>query len=240
MIQHVRGNRSWDHRPRGFTLRELMVVTGVIFALALLVPTVNVERGPRQGACMSNLKAMIQGLKMYRDDHGEVPDALYGISYDGRTVETRLYPMYVKDWLSFTCSHSPVKFRSHDELAPAVNRFTGTVAMIPAFSSYDVQVRNPGSSTPLCERHYCPDWTGNAEWTPGDRRLLAAPEPADNAVVTWCLYHAEMDRRTGAVKPGKRALVAFWDGRVQKLPAEKLSEWPDAEGRYPWEVPPKP
>lgn len=70
--------------------------------------------------------------------------------------------------------------------------------------------------------------------------ILAVREPANNAVVTWCLYHAEMDRRTGAVKPGKYALVLFWDGRVQKIPAEKVAEWPDAEGRYPWEVAPKP
>lgn len=233
-----------DRGRRGFTLVELAAVTAVLFALSLLIvlaiPAWPVRREPsaRQGNCMSNIKALIQGGKMYRDDFRVCPDALYGISYDGTNLTPRLYPSYVRDRETFVCSRSPIPLRSEPRIVPAVNQTSGAVRLVAAFSSYEAQLRNPDSPRATFELHYSPCWSGPD--SEPDSRQLAFREPSDDAVVTWCLYHALSDRRTGAVEPGKYALVGFWDGRVQKLPAEQLSDWPDTEGRFPWQVRPRP
>ncbi len=232
-------------RRRGFTLIELLTVIAIIAVLAgLLLPVfASVRENARQGSCMSNMKAIIQGLKMYRDDNrGVCPEALYGAASAGRPFETRLYPAYVKDEPSFVCPNSPVKLAKPGTWSAVIpTNYTpptptpAPVAMAP-FSSYDFQYRTPA----IMELHYSRKWTAPAATgLSDDRRQLYYREPPDNTVVSWCLYHAEMDRSTGAVKPGKMAMVLFWDGRVQKIAADKLDRWPGPEGS-PWQVSPKP
>lgn len=233
-------------KRRGFTLIELLTVIAIIAVLAgLLLPVfASVRENARQGSCMTNLKAMIQGLKMYRDDNrGVCPEALYGAASAGRPFETRLYPAFVKDEAGFVCPNSPVKLAKAGTWTPVVptNFTTGQpspVAVAP-FSSYDFQFRTPS----IMELHYNRKWTAPSQTgLTDDRRQLYYREPPDNTVVTWCLYHAEMNKTNGAVKPGKMAMVLFWDGRVQKIAAEKLDRWPgpDPQNPWPWQVSAKP
>jgi prepilin-type N-terminal cleavage/methylation domain-containing protein/prepilin-type processing-associated H-X9-DG protein len=59
---------------RGFTLIELLVVIAIIAILAsILFPVFAKARGKaRQAACMSNLRQIDLGLKMYSDDYDEM------------------------------------------------------------------------------------------------------------------------------------------------------------------------
>src|SRR5437588_393162 len=57
----------------GFTLLELLVVIAIIAILAaLLFPTLrNFKENARRTACMSNLKQINLGLRMYSDDSSD-------------------------------------------------------------------------------------------------------------------------------------------------------------------------
>src|SRR5579872_4678080 len=107
---------------RGFTLIELLTVIAIIALLAaMLLPVfASVRKNAAQGQCMSQMAEMIRGAKMYRDDWGVYPDALYAIDYGGGP-QTRLYPNYVKDEKTFNCPYSPIKVRPAPP-APAPNR----------------------------------------------------------------------------------------------------------------------
>jgi prepilin-type N-terminal cleavage/methylation domain-containing protein len=242
-------------KPRmlhGFTLVELLAVIAIIALLsAILFPVMATARhNARQGACMSNLHSIIQAEKMYKDDWRVYPDALYGIDYGGG-AGTRLYPDYVKDEKIFNCPESPSKLHNRtvvsvvDQMtgqpAVGVDPATGQVAQygLFEFSSYDFQYRPNRDMSGLREVHYRRKWTTGAAGITDDPRQLIYKEPPDNTVVTWCLYHSYMDAN-GVPARDSMALVAFLSGRVQKIPAEKLSGWPGPDGNYPWQVSPKP
>ena len=224
---------------RGFTLVELLTVIAIIAVLsAILLPVLaSARRKARQSSCMSNMKAILQGLLIYREDNRVHPDALYGISYDGVTLQPRLYPNYVKDQSVFTCPESPVKRSSPPQLADAVNPITSQTFRLAAFSSYDFQYRTQST----LELHYTRKWTPPAATgLSDDPRQLYYRNPPDSTVVTWCMYHAGLDRASGMPSKNHMALVAFLSGRVQEIPAEKLAAWPGPDGKYPWQVAPKP
>ncbi|MGV3719462.1 MAG: type II secretion system protein [Actinomycetota bacterium] len=237
---------------RGFTLVELLAVIAIIALLsAILFPVMaTVRKNARQGNCMSNMHSIIQAEKMYKDDWRVYPDALYGIDYGGG-AGTRLYPDYVKDEKVFNCLESPAKLNRRsvvsvvDQMtgmpAVGVDPATGVVAQYGMFefSSYDFQYRPNRDTSGLREVHYRRKWTVATAGITDDARQLVYKEPPDNTVVTWCLYHSDMNA-AGAPAKGSMALVAFLSGRVQKLPAEKMDAWPGPDGNYPWQVTPKP
>ena len=231
---------------RGFTLIELLTVIAIIAVLAgLLFPVfASVRENARQGSCMSNIKSIIQGIKMYKDDHRVCPDALYaGFNTVSGQLEERLYPNYVKEKATFVCPNSPIKLSDTPQTAMALNLGTGNTHAFADFSSYDYQIRNPQAASPTREVHYALKWTpATLSGLSDQRRQLYFREPPDNTMVTYCLYHAGMDRTTGAVKKGHMALVGFWDGRVQKIDAEKFVNWPAGQiGMWPpFAVTPKP
>lgn len=229
---------------RGFTLIELLTVIAIIAVLAgLLFPVfASVRENTRQGSCMSNIKSLIQGIKMYKDDNRVCPDALYA-ALDAGTgqLETRLYPNYVKEKATFVCPNSPIKLSDNPQVATAMNLGTGNPHAFADFSSYDYQIRNVGAASPTREVHYALKWTpATSSGLTDERRQLYFREPPDNTMVTYCLYHAGLDRNTGAVKKGTMALVGFWDGRVQKIDSERFAGWPGADGKFPYQVTPKP
>lgn len=232
---------------RGFTLVELLTVIAIIAILAaLLMPVLATAReNARQGSCMTNMQHLIQGLKMYKDDWRVYPDALYGIQYANVPFQTRLYPEYVKDRNAFNCPNSWIKTAASDPgpLVGALNPSTGMRTdqlprpyQLPAWSSYDVQFRpNQQSGTP--ELHYTLKWTGGASGISDNPRQLIYRDPPDNTVVTWCLYHSQMDAQ-GNPRPDGMVLVGFLNGRVQKIPASQVPAWGANTG--PWLTNPKP
>src|SRR5215469_3770688 len=70
--------RPWMKRQPGFTLLEMLVVLGVIAAMAtLLLPTIGRAReSSRRAACLANLRDLTHATLLYMADNDDVlPDA---------------------------------------------------------------------------------------------------------------------------------------------------------------------
>lgn len=249
------------HRPHGarygFTLMELLTVIAIIALLtAILFPVfAQVRNQGRKSACQSNLKQIVQAVKMYRDDWRVYPDSLHGILYGAvspsNVFATRLYPSYVKDQGVFTCPNHPQQLKTDDTLINPINPMTGNPHFqppnIPIFyarrSSYDFQYR-PASPNGAAELHYTRKWTTRIGLGDDPRQLIYR-EPPDSTVITWCLYHSDMNA-AGQTANGTTANVAFLSGRVQSIPAERVSVWAanctggNPPTGCPWQVAPKP
>ncbi|MCC2670189.1 MAG: prepilin-type N-terminal cleavage/methylation domain [Armatimonadetes bacterium] len=237
---------------RGFTLIELLAVIAIIALLsAILFPVMaTVRKNAREGACMSNMHSIIQAMRMYKDDWRVYPDALYGIDY-GSGAGSRLFPDYVKDEKVFNCPESPARMNDRAVVSvvdpmtgspvQGVDPATGLVAPygLFEFSSYDFQYRPNKDKSGLRELHYHRKWSVGGPGITDNPRQLVYKEPPDSTVVSWCIYHTDMDA-AGNPAANRLGLVAFLSGRVQKIDAAKLSGWPGADGGYPWLVSPKP
>jgi len=245
---------------RGFTMIELLTVIAIIAILAgLLFPVMaTVRESTRKNACISNMHQIVQAMKMYKDDWRVYPDALYGVSYRSGATTTpfalRLAGGFVKDPGVFTCPNHLQALKVRDAaknpanvVNPTINRMTGAAYEYPLGSgrqalfsqsdSYDWQVR-PNTMTGTAELHYTLKWTTGASGIADNPRQLLYKEPPDDTVVTWCLYHSNMNA-AGNPAQGHVAPVAFLSGRVQTIDAQKVANWP-AGGPYPWMVSPKP
>ncbi len=78
---------------RGFTLIELLVVIAIIAILAaILFPTFNhVREKTRQTTCMSQMMAVNQAIKTYREDFGKYPSVLCANPYVNGPTSQILY-----------------------------------------------------------------------------------------------------------------------------------------------------
>lgn len=237
---------------RGFTLIELLTVIAIIAVLAaLLFPTFSVvQEQMRQGSCMSNMHTIIQGLQMYKDDWKVYPEALYGIQYvdNGGSPLTpfqqRLYPAYVKDNRTFRCPNSHINVSDDPGVVQPLDMMTGNPAVwrnsryvLRDFSSYDSQ-QVPNSSTPIrTETHYRLKWTVGVSGLMDDQRQLFYRNPPDSTVVTWCMYHSNMDS-AGVPNKDAMAIVGFLSGNVKKIHASRFADWSGSTQPLPWQVSP--
>jgi len=246
---------------RGFSLIELLVVIAIIALLVgLLFPVLATAReNARRGQCMSNMRVIIQALKMYKDDWRVFPDVLFGYQLPARPFETRLFPDYVKDRGTFHCPNGfatvPGDPAQLGTLVDFLNPMTGQTSpyLVPEWSNYDFQSRpNNNDPTRVREARYLRKWTPGATTILDDPRQLIYRNPPDSTLVTWCLFHAELDERPGAgygmPKENRQAVVGFIGGQVQTIPAEKFALWPpecvtpgpQGPRNCPWQVAPKP
>ena len=99
---------------QGFTMIEMLTVIAIIAILAgILFPVFStVRRNVWKAQCTTNLHSLAQGLKLYKDDHGIYPDALYGFyaapAAGGASQEINfLYPQYIKEKQVFHCPLAP-------------------------------------------------------------------------------------------------------------------------------------
>lgn len=82
-------NHSW--RRCGFTLVELLIVMGIIVLLmGILMPvTIGVRKRSQQVKCASNLRQIGQGLQMYSQNLGRLPDVATPAGLSDALIEIR-------------------------------------------------------------------------------------------------------------------------------------------------------
>lgn len=242
MTPRARASRT-GRRARAFTLIELLTVIGIIAVLAALLFPVfaTVREKNRQAQCMTNMHHILQGINMFRDDNqGRYPEALFGLD-KGAGFQTVLYPDFVKDTTSFVCPNAAVKYKAPPyTTVTATNPTPGATPYtfkLAEFSSYDFQYRPNSPTAAMHEVHYTRDWQGKGAALGADQRQLVFKNPGGDTVVTWCLYHTNMNA-AGAPANNTMALVAFLNGNVKAIPASKFSGWPGTDGKCPWQETP--
>jgi len=231
--------RSAARRGRpGFSMVELLTVIAIIAILAAIIFPVfaTVRKNVYKAQCTSNLHALAQALKLYKDDWKVYPNALFGYynpdSQAPDKIQTFLYPQYIKDANAFKCPLSPVRVvdlnPNPSKLVPAVHPVTvkDPITGQPwpyryfPWDSYDgsfVPHNNPNASYQL---HYVRKVTLGRPNFGDDPRQLIYRNPPDNTVVTWCTYHR--DYAGQVVAPGSIDLVLFLDGTVKPIPSDVM------------------
>jgi prepilin-type N-terminal cleavage/methylation domain-containing protein len=268
MNPQLPGRRSLARGFTLIELLTVIAIIAILAALLFPVMSA-VRKNAMKTSCISNLHSISQALEMYKDDWRVYPEVLYGFSPPGQQgcpsfqpvaqgqpqpdlPELRLYPNYVKDRRAFTCPNSPAKqnFSVPINTVNATNMMTGqpnfrSTAQGPQvycywpWDSYDFQFRPDNVTTGTRELHYNRKWTSGPGSATDNSRQLIYREPPDSTVVTWCMYHSEMNAQTGLPGRGGMAMVLFLNGRVQTIPAERVATWNDPNN-VPWLVTPKP
>ncbi len=110
VCRRLRHMRRMCRRGKGFTLVELLVVTGILAVLAavgfsLSAPT---REKARQTKCISNLKQLYQAVALYSSDHEGAPTfpGQSGIAFIYGSSKTALLP-YTKNESVFYCPLLP-------------------------------------------------------------------------------------------------------------------------------------
>jgi hypothetical protein len=176
-------------------------------------------------------------LKLYKDDHGAYPEALYGFrapaTNGGVPLEvTFLYPQYVKEKAIFHCPLAP--YHTTDTgLVQAIHPmkpFNGDdfkrfpIRTYPVWDSYDGQFEGPQSQNYVVK--YLTHWSGTKRGFGDNPRQLLYKNPPDDTIVTWCTYHRDYDSRASAQaipQTGSIDLVLFLDGHVKPTPSNLMS-----------------
>jgi prepilin-type N-terminal cleavage/methylation domain-containing protein len=228
-----RAGRDGFSGRRGFTMIEMLTVIAIIAILAgILFPVfATVRRNVHKATCTSNLHQIYQALKIYKDDHGTYPDALYGFATSagqngGTTQVLGLYPQYVKSNDIFHCPLSPYPLNSTVTLQGVpptpgafVNRFPSR--LYPAWDSYDGQVEPSKVGAPYNVK-YVKHWS-NLNIGFGDvPKQLLYKNPPEDTVVTWCTYHRDYLQGTDQPQTGSLDIVLFLDGHVKPIPSNKM------------------
>jgi prepilin-type N-terminal cleavage/methylation domain-containing protein len=227
---------------RGFTMIEMLTVIAIIAILAgILFPVfATVKRNTYKAQCINNMHSMLQGLKLYKDDHGTYPEALYGfwipngtgnVDPNSTLTVAGLYPQYVKTQQEFRCPLSPFNMNSTATLngvPPTPGSFRQYAPRsYPAWDSYDGQLEPPKLGLGQYIVKYVRHWSNQTPGFSDYPRQLLYKNPPEDTVVTWCTYHREYGP-DGVPNTGSVDIVGFLDGHVGTIPSNKM--FPIASG----------
>jgi type II secretory pathway pseudopilin PulG len=211
---------------------EVLTVIAIIAILAgILFPVfATVKKNVHKATCTSNLQQISVAMKLYKDDHGVYPTALYGFwspPVNGGQIReiTYLYPQYVKDKSIFRCPLAP--FHTTDAATTPYSSVEAPRGFVnrqyPVWDSYDGQFEGPQSKNYVVK--YITHWSGRPSGFSDIPKQLIYKNPPDDTVVTWCTYHRDYDSRTAPnanPQTGSIDLVLFLDGHVKPIPSNKM------------------
>jgi type II secretory pathway pseudopilin PulG len=225
---------------------ELLVVIGIFVILtAIIVPMgQRLRENNRTSTCEAHLSHIGQALKMYFADEGGVPPVgVLGAMSAGvptptsTTIDPAMWPslhsLFVLEYLGDRGTlHCP----RHDKTVAGAQL---TVESPEYYASYTC--RDPlaqPTASPLLQYKYLPfryQWAGQAAHPNDAYRQLtdnisgvslggipylvtgsSDRRPADDAMITWCNYHANNYKLNGH----GQYVALYWDGSVQLLDQE--------------------
>jgi prepilin-type N-terminal cleavage/methylation domain-containing protein len=228
------GLKGAPGRP-GFTMIEVLTVIAIIAILAgILFPVfATVRKNVHKASCTSNLHSIAQALKLYKDDHGAYPEALYGFAAaspnGGQSQEvTFLYPQYIKEKQVFRCPLAPFHVTdggfalARHPLGEAFTQYPNRA--YPVSDSYDGQFEPPDNRQHYVVK-YVRHWSGARRGFGDNPRQLLYKTPPEDTVVTWCTYHRDWTSRVAQdalPQTGSLDLVLFLDGHVKPTPSNLM------------------
>jgi prepilin-type N-terminal cleavage/methylation domain-containing protein len=170
--------RADFRRPQtGFTLIELLVVIAIIAILAAILFPVfaRAREQARRSACLSNMKQIGLGLRMYLDDYDQVfppggPKSWEARKTDRNRLVQQLQP-YTKNDGIFGCPSDT----GWGTWQPSLSRTFGssyTDALRNVWNGVDLQFKSEAVITNVSERPLL--WDMNENWHPATGNLPAS------------------------------------------------------------------
>ncbi len=225
--QHARYRCSGFAR-KGFTLTELMVVIGIaVLLVGLLVPIgQTLHTSNRAMTCKAQLKQIGTAIKAYHMDEGGVPPFYITQADDPNDPEANppegpglmgLYETgYIPRRRSLHCPSDAESQVQKQYFYESYQRLDQDAAVLVPLNAYSyLQTRGITDDTDDYYRRQlqpAADIDGNTS-TPAMPVTPLNWQPDDDAVITWCPFHAD------AVEVGDEGAyqVLFWDGSVERI-----------------------
>lgn len=230
----------------GFTLIELLVVIGIFVILtAIIVPIgQRLREGNRTSTCEAHLSHIGQALKAYFADEGGVPPvgvagAMSGVvpTPTSTTIDPALWPsLHALFVLGYIGDRNTLHCPRHDKTVAGAQLTDASPEYYASYTCRDPLAKPTANA--LWQYKYLPfryQWAGQAAYPGNAYRQLTdninevdiggSPylvtgasdrHPADDAIITWCNYHADNYK----LNRHGQYIVLYWDGSVKLLDQE--------------------